>query len=66
MPAFLLILAIIFPGDQPPAIARQPMTSAAECLKAAEQFLGQDPKEFGAMALSAACAKRVGAAGDPA
>lgn len=66
MPAFLLVLAIIFPGDEAPAIARQPMASVQECLKAAELFLGQDPKDFGAVALSAACAKRAGADGDPA
>ena len=66
MPGFMLILAIIFSGDQQPAIARQPMTSVSECLKAAELFLGQDPKDFGAEALSAACAKRAGADGDPA
>lgn len=65
MPAFLLVLGIIFAGDRPPAIARQPMASVAECLKAADLFLSQDPKEFGAEALSAACAKRAGAE-DPA
>lgn len=66
MPGFMLIIAILFSGNQEPAIARQPMADLPACLKAAELFLGQDPKDFGAKALSAACLKRAGAEGDPA
>lgn len=64
VPAFVLILAIWLNADNP-AVARQPHDTLESCLAAASVFLKQEPEDFGAKAISAACVKQ-GKPGDPA
>lgn len=62
---FLLVIGILLSNGEP-RTATQPMASLEACFESAKEFLSQDPEDFGAKALSAACLKAAGAKGDPA